>query len=344
MAEHWRVFSKDWFLAHQRRLLWLLNFPPTKRWVRYLLRIRPFDCALQERITQIGPNYYSVALPNGALRYDFRTHAKFAKRIYYAFKPLWWTMHWWDAIVADRALPRLSFGFSPLTFRPDPYPETTSVDGYALRYGVNETWAQIIARAGNWANHDGDNLVFQAIASSTSGQWERMYRNIVLFDTSPIGDGVTIQSAVLSVYGDYKINTLVADPDMNVYTSNPASETAVESADYGSLGAVAQSDSPITYTNWLTSGYNSFALNATGLGNISKVAVTKFGLRNANYDVAQVAPPWVSGQQTQMRGYSADRTGTNQDPKLVVTEAPPPPPPFKAAGPNRRLMELVLGV
>ena len=35
-------------------------------------------------------------LQNGNIRGNFRTHDKFSKCIYYAFKPLWWAFHYLD--------------------------------------------------------------------------------------------------------------------------------------------------------------------------------------------------------------------------------------------------------
>lgn len=320
---HWRVFNKTWFCTHQKILLWLLNSWLLKRWFRYVLKIHKSDCSIHEQIVKLAPSYYIVALANGRLRGDFRTHARFAKRIYYSFKPLWWLLHWWDTFFADRLMPRLAFGFSTLTVYPDPHPEVTSVDGYARRHGVDEIWADLISGAGTGAS---DTITANSIylySSSTTNQWQDLARCVLLFDTSGLSGGAIISAAVISLRGYEKQDQLSATPDMNVYTSNPASNTAVVGADYGAFGAVAQCDTPLTYANWNTSGYNDFDLNSTGIGNINATGISKFGLRNANYDVAAVAPPWLSVQLSVMRGYSADRTGTANDPKLVITYSGP---------------------
>ena len=77
---------------------------------------------------------------------------------------------------------------------------------------------------------------------------------------------------------------------------------------------------PITYANWLTTVYNDFTFNATGIGNINKTGISKFGTRNANYDVANTAPALssINDRWHYLDGYFADETGTANDPKLVV--------------------------
>jgi hypothetical protein len=106
---------------------------------------------------------------------------------------------------------------------------------------------------------------------------------------------------------------------VNVYTCAPASETAIAAGDYDSFDSVPQCDTPITYTGWGEAGYNDFALNSNGIASISKTGITKFGIRNANYDVTGTAPTWGSAVQCYLIGYFADQTGTDNDPKLVVT-------------------------
>src|SRR5438105_15444444 len=96
------VFDRDWFLQHQTKLLWLVNFPLTRRWFRWVLRIRPGDPGFRGIICEVSPDNYKVVrgFKDGELELsaDFRTHPKFAKRLYYAFRPLWWMIHLWDQV------------------------------------------------------------------------------------------------------------------------------------------------------------------------------------------------------------------------------------------------------
>ncbi len=207
------------------------------------------------------------------------------------------------------------------TFYPDAHPESTSVDGYAWHYLLaGLTWGQIITAAGIGSN-DSESILYCTYAKShdyLDGKWEWLYRSILLFDTSALPDGATIIAATLRIYGDSKEDTLSAAPDINVYSSNPASDTVLEAGDFNSLGSTPLCDTPITYAGWNVAGYNDFTLNAAGLAAISKIGITKLGLRNANYDVAGVSPTWVADKRFALWGLSAD-TPLGSKPKLTIT-------------------------
>lgn len=207
-----------------------------------------------------------------------------------------------------------------LTVYPDANPETTSVDGWAQRDTVVETWATIIAGAGNNSldTEASGNLV-SFNPDTTAGNWILLRRFIVLFDTSALGASANISAGVLSVEGNGKLDLAGLAPTIDVYTSTPASNTAIVNADFTQTGAVSQTGSPMAYATWSTTGYNDFTFNATGIGNINKTGVSKFALRNANYDVAGTAPTWGATARIQFAGYSADQAGTSSDPKLVIT-------------------------
>ena len=324
-TEHWRAFDHTWFARNQPLLLWALNTPILGKMVRGLLRIHMADVWMPHNtsIIEIAPNYYTVRLPDGQLRTDFRTHWKYSKRVYYAFKEIWWLMHAWDAAFADRWTPSLSWGFASLEVYPDPNPETTTVDGRVARFGVDEIWATIRAGAGGFsddsvATDDGVTLW----ASTTSNQWAYLFRSIFLFDTAAIDDAGTITAAVLSLHISVKSDALSTTPDIDIYTSTPASNTALANADFSQIGTTSQTGSPIAYASVSTAAYNDFTFSATGRGNVSRTGVSKFGARNANKDVANVEPAWVSGASSGFRPRYADTTGTTTDPKLVVTYTP----------------------
>lgn len=207
-----------------------------------------------------------------------------------------------------------------LTVYPDPDAEITSVDGFVGRTGVSESWATIIAGAGNTSSDNAPTGNFIAAgATGTSNLWESLIRSIFLFDTSALGASASISAAVLSLTGTSKLDPSGLAPNIDIYTSTPASNTALANADYSQLGSTSQTGSPISYTSYSTTGYNDFTFNATGIGNISKTGVSKFGARNANYDVAGTAPTWSAGTAFRLQGIYADTAGTSTDPKLVIT-------------------------
>lgn len=211
-----------------------------------------------------------------------------------------------------------------LTAYPDANVETTSVDGGAsheLSAGSGITWANLIAAVGS-ASQDsssGSQLVAWTCDTVTD-RYRKLERSIFLFDTSALPDDASIVSAVFSVYGYTKVNEgSWADVKLNVYSSAPASNVALVGGDFDSLGATKLCDTDVTYTNFDATGYNDFILNATGLALISKIGITKLGLREVTYDVGGSTPTWGSGDRLILNGYFADKSGSQYHPKLVIT-------------------------
>lgn len=327
------VFGTKWFEKHQQKLLWLLNTPIIKYWFRWVMTIRSFDCRKDVTIIKISPNSFSAVnrfLEDGTpeITTDFSCHDRYSKRLYHAFKPFWYLFHMIDWVAFDRyeKLTKLSFGFSTLT----KYPlASTSLNGACKEETLtNYTWAQIRDGAGNGATtNPGTTLTPIGIFSDNlSGRWNSIYRGFVLFDTSALTADATISATVLSLYGTDKADTFspAIAPDIQIYTSTPASNTVLANGDYTQIGTTAQCDSAISYASYNSGGaYNDFTFNATGRGNVSKTGISKFGIRNANYDVANTAPTWSASQLTYMSCRSSDDLGASPAPRLVVTYTVP---------------------
>ncbi|GAI95277.1 unnamed protein product, partial [marine sediment metagenome] len=111
------------------------------------------------------------------------------------------------------------------------------------------------------------------------------------------------------------------NPSFNLYSSNPASNIELENGDYDSLGSDGFCDTTIDYNSFSVIGYNDFALNSTGKAAISKISVSKFGLRIVN-DATDSPPGW-SGEYygDEFQVYQAEQ-GSGFKPKLVVTFTP----------------------
>lgn len=316
--EHWRAFGPEWFENHQGTLLRLFACPLIGRWLRWVLRIRKFDVGYQREILDIRPHCYTVAgEQEGTLTTDFRTHWKFSKRLYFAFRPLWWVLHGWDWLIADRLVPSFSFGFQSLTVYPDADPETETVDGYARCAGKNETWTALLDDTAISTDSSSVNIVVEIKASATTNQWDTCNRAILLFNTSGLQGSVV--SATLSLNGNSygSVDGLGVNPDLNIYSSNPVSNTSLAVADYNTLGTTPFSTA-IPFSSWSDPSYNDFAFNSSGKAAIVQ-GITKLGVRNANYDVARVAPTWSSLGDTYFQFAGADAAGSAADPKLVVT-------------------------
>ena len=137
-----------------------------------------------------------------------------------------------------------------------------------------------------------------------------------------MGSGLNVlDSAIFSIRGTAKADNLPATPNINVYSFAPANSNAVVAGDFDSLGSTALSTA-ITFAGYSTTGYNDFTLNADGRAQIAVAGITRLGIRNANYDVANVVPAWSSGSQSDFSMNMADAAGTSTDPKLVVTYTP----------------------
>lgn len=316
---YFNYFNKEWFLRNQKSLLFLCNHWLLKYWFRWILRIHN-DLKSTEKIDQLLPNTYRVKISENKYRSDFRTHQKFSKRIYYAFCPLWWTAHFIDWLLLDRFELLPSFQFSTLTVYPDAYPETDTVDGITIKTnpGVGYTWSDIHDLSGDSANPSiaTDYAVF--LRAYTNTKWETCYRGIFLFKTSSLSALATITDTTLSLNKAYSANQLGGAGRCCVVSSNPASNTNLTFADYSSLGTTDFCN--ITYsTIGSSSGYIGLTLNASGISNINKTSISKFGLRD-NWDRANSFTGTYNSSEYVGWGVNlADYAGTSQDPKLVVT-------------------------
>ena len=295
----------------------------------------------KKKISKITP--YSVAQYDGliwkpkkkGLRHQYTEHFfvrnEYARKLYFYLYPLWLAMHIWDWFAADhfQIAPKLNFGFSTLTKNPASIGTDNPVDGFVARQSVIELIGDIRSGAGNYSSVGRldtiDAAVYIKFDGSSNGYWNALKRFICCFDTSSLTSGATISAAVLSLYGFGKADpTTAITPNVDIYAATPANTNALADSDYGQIGATSQTGSPIPYASFATSAYNAFTFNATGIGNVSKTGISKFGTRNANYDVANSAPTWSAGSGHYMT-VNASGEASNK-PKLVVTYTTPVAP------------------
>lgn len=306
-----QVFSKDWFALHQKKLLWFANTSIG----RYVLRIHGKRSSVGNRkIKAIIPNAIAWELEDGQIQAEFRVHDKFAKRLYYTFKPVWYFMHFLDWLVLDRFEIAYKYNLGFLTLTAYPASGANSpVDGHIINEQLNAVgWAATIAAADGTSASDTDTAI--TCKNYNVGGSYRCQRVIVLWDTSALTSSAVISAAVASFW--LVTNTAPAAFNVRLCTSTPASDAAVGTADFDQVGSTAQAtDYPSSsFTN---GAYNDMTLNATGLSNISKTAITKFGIRNVEQDIGGSAP--ADTQNFNFQCSSADVADTTQDPKFVVT-------------------------
>lgn len=315
------AFNATFFDKHQNRLLQLLNARLTGRWFRWVLRIRRSDIGYRKAIVRLLPHAYVVAGDRpGQFIADFRTHPKFGKRIYYAFRPIWWLLHFWDWLIADRYewAGALSFGFDTLTAYPDAGdPGTTTIDG-VIRAPGDQTWTTHRDATGSGG------VVFSTNASAnmlelkgeSSSRWSRFCRSIFLFDTSSIPDGATKNSATFSVYSSGAWGTNFS-LQAAVVSSAPASNTTLADTDFNKTNfGTTEFASRKDFSSVGSSAYQAFALNSSGLTHVSLTGVTKLGVRMG--EDLDNSEPTHALLQDGAGIYWADQTGTSNDPKLEV--------------------------
>ena len=201
------------------------------------------------------------------------------------------------------------------TFYPDANPETSTVDGYVnhtntggLDFGV------LRGEAGNFAGASDTQASIRFLhADGITNKWQRMIRCPMLFDTASLHG--SIESAILSVYtaasnGDF-------NEEVNVYSSNPASNTDLVAGDYDTIGSTAYSTG--IQTGSLGSGaYNTWTLNASGRSAIDLAGITKFALAS-EADRDNTGPAWGANQEDSATIRFAEYSGTGSDPYLTAT-------------------------
>ena len=277
-----------------------------------------------KEIVRILPHAYEVKLTEELHQWDFRTHWKYSKRMYYAFRPLWWAMHFWDWLIADRFVPKLSFGLATLnSFSSPGTGDGFGTDNDSYRSVTSESWATIVAGAGTNLNFSGSNtnvcVTRIAAHASSSGQWTTNCRGFFHFNTSAIASGTTITSATLSLSVVTTGDTANYQPDLNVYQSTVTAADSVASTDYPNVGSTAFSTAiPYAVYSANVNVYSAWTLNASGINNITLGATSKFCVRNANYDAANSSPTWSAGGASTVYVFSAETAGNGFDPKLTV--------------------------
>lgn len=315
------VFDKNWFIKYQKALLVFAN----TRFGRFVLRIHGNRSDIgKNKILGILPNAIFWTENGETIKAEFRTHDKFAKRIYYQFKYLWWMFHWWDMLFANNWKPEWNLGFDSTGNLFPAAGANSPVDGRTQRSSVNETFATICAGAGTTASASDITLNLTISSSSTTNQFSTLARGVVCFNTSGIGSA-TIDSATLSLYPISKTNPL-GSSDINLTPVTLASTAAVASGDYSNFGSTVLGS--ISYASVSAFSYNNMTLNSDGRDNINKVGVSQFGIRH-NWDVASsFGGAWVSSVSNTFSISMADQSGTSQDPKLVVNYTPLAKPGF----------------
>jgi len=326
-----RVSEDKWFKDHQILLRWMANTVEGKK----LLCLDQTDIGeVHEIAKNYVRNYRFVKEGEGFRRIaktDYRIGAKWGNIIRYKWNEFnelasrFFMEREQEQIKLPERHPlkQLEFAhslskmkFTTSTFYPDPSPETTSVDGYCNQVQNSQDWTTLRNAAGTSANDSVTYVEYNFAADAVTDKWDRMTRNFYLFDTSSLGTD-TIDSAVMTVFqafGGGPDDPSSNDPNLGIYSSNPASNTALVAGDYDTVGDTLLS-SEVAFS--AISGSAVFTFNGTGEASIAKTGISKYSMR-IDYDVSDTAMTWGASQQTRWNTRFADQTGTSVDPKLVV--------------------------
>jgi hypothetical protein len=179
---------------------------------------------------------------------------------------------------------------------------TPSLDGHVGLANGNSTWHNVVTGAGTIASYASryDNILKVYSDTLTENFWDELCRGVMLFNTAGLPDDAVIISAALSLYITHKYDNGGFAPDLCLYPVTPASDVALVAADFSTFGTTELSDK-LTYAGMTKDAWNAFTLNAAGLAAVSKTGMSRFGIRNASYDVADELDPgnhnpiWASG-------------------------------------------------
>ena len=204
-------------------------------------------------------------------------------------------------------LPSLCFGTTSVFYPVAGSTTSEAIDGFGTRSLVDETFATIKGGSGTSVGYTGTATYTYALkASTTLDQFKQQIRSFFKFDTSAIGSD-TISDATISFYfASVKVNDL-GSSDIVVTSSTGETYQDIGGLSFGSLSSTT------------TGVYNDVILNASGISNISKTGISRFGTTSAWDNSGSFDGTWVDSEESNgglVR--TADQAGTTNDPKLTV--------------------------
>jgi hypothetical protein len=210
------------------------------------------------------------------------------------------------------------------TFYPDANAETTTFDGYARYLGSGATtWATMHdASTANSTINDAGTANFWGIATdSTTSMWNLCYRSLFGYDLSSLS-GATVSAADFIPIISLTATQTLTGQSCNLVEMTPASWTAITNTDYGAANAsTTKLATDTTLASLPTTGNAAtFSLNASGTSAVQAKVGSRIMLSGRIVsDIDNAEPAWSSNKTARVDTYTADMSGTTNDPKLVVT-------------------------
>tara|TARA_R110002096_G_scaffold66682_6_gene162293 strand:+ start:15747 stop:17237 length:1491 start_codon:yes stop_codon:yes gene_type:complete len=211
-----------------------------------------------------------------------------------------------------------------VTFNPDPSPETTSVDG-VVKGSSTGSWATIVNGVADYASDSDASSRVMAEATASSNVYSQLRKLFFLFDTSSIGTGQQVDSATFGSRLDNQRSIGTMGLSTNIYSSSPASNTAITTADYLQVGSTPFTDSPrLMSAESFDNPFVTQTLNAAGRAAIAMEGITKLAMSVVEAQESG-SPTWASNNSAILAVNMAETSGTANDPTLTFT--------YSAAGP-----------
>ncbi len=196
-------------------------------------------------------------------------------------------------------------------------------DGY-VRYINSATWATANTASTGGGADSSSATIYAPYVGKTAGGLFDIYRLYLPFDTSALPDNYTVDVANLCVY---VVSTADGDNDgndtLNVYRTKQANYTSLVTADY-SLATKWVTGTALSTAKELTgigTGFKCWALNASGIANISNTSTTPLGILET-HDALNDAYAGAKNTSNMIQVRTVSYTGNSFDPYLDVTYSP----------------------
>lgn len=192
------------------------------------------------------------------------------------------------------------------------------VDGRIERVSsIDEDWATLLAGTGDTPSATNSSMLARIQTSATTDQYQKLSYALAGFDTSSIGSD-NVDSGTVSTWGIGKRNQLGSSIGLTLIEASPAAENTIANGDMQNFGTTRFA-TDVAYASYdgTDSSYTDQTLNASGEAHIDKGGNTFFGWK-LDFVFDNNEPTWASVQEDYFFFYTADQTGTSNDPKLVV--------------------------
>jgi len=207
-----------------------------------------------------------------------------------------------------------------VTFYPDASPETSSVDGTVL-CTTSGSWATVIAGPGVYKEDAAAIGELWTLSLTVSNTYQYHRQMFFGFDTSSIGAGQAVDSAVLNLKLYNTSSSGGLGLSSQIYATTPASNTALANSDYMAFGSTPLTDTARGVSSEsFTISWVARTLNLDGRNAVDMEGVTNLGM---DFTVAHEggSPTWASSHSSQLSVQMAENGGTAGDPYLTVTHS-----------------------